>query len=271
MTERNQNQDDLVPRRWNKAIHWFQWYVRRFIPKNFHALRISKGCEPQDPGNGPLIFLLNHPSWWDPLIGIALTALFPNRQAFSPMDSAGLAKYKFFSWLGFYGVDIGTTRGAATFLRTSRSILQNPDAMLWITAQGQFTDPRKRPVTLRNGIGHLAARVDHGHVIPLALEYPFWNERFPEALVRFGEPIPIGKAMNLSPAEWTIRFTQSLEKTMDALASEAIHRDPDLFNTFLAGKTGIGGFYDLWRGLKALLKGKQFHAGHGFLKQDDQP
>ena len=64
--------------------------------------------------------------------------------------------------------------------------------MLWITAEGSFTDARTRPVRLRPGLAHLARRVPGATIVPLALEYPFWDERTPEALCRFGTPMESG-------------------------------------------------------------------------------
>ena len=46
--------------------------------------------------------------------------------------------------------------------------------------------PATRPVRLRPGLAHLARRVPGATIVPLALEYPFWDERTPEALCRFG-------------------------------------------------------------------------------------
>ncbi len=59
--------------------------------------------------------------------------------------------------------------------------------MLWITAEGAFTDHRARPVALRPGLAHLARQVPGAVILPLALDYTFWNESRPEALLRFGD------------------------------------------------------------------------------------
>ena len=67
--------------------------------------------------------------------------------------------------------------------------LERPDAALGITPEGRFSDPRERPVRLEPGLAHLARRLDRGVFLPLALEYPFWQERTPEALACFGAPV----------------------------------------------------------------------------------
>lgn len=261
------NHPEALPRRWNLATSWFLWYCRKYVAKNFHALRISKTGLPTDPGEGPLVFLLNHPSWWDPITGILLSKIFKGRVPYSPIDSRGMGKYKFFGWLGFYSVEIGTTKGAVGFFKTTSNILNQPGTMVWITGQGQFSDARERPVKIRPGLGHLARRLMGGHVIPVAIEYPFWNERYPEALVRFGPPIPLGNGKDKTVVEWSGIFESALEKNMDTLASESLSRNPDLFSTHIKGRAGVGGIYDLWRRLKSWIRGKPFDAEHGFTNE----
>jgi 1-acyl-sn-glycerol-3-phosphate acyltransferase len=242
---------------------WFAWYCRRYpLAKGFHAVRLARGGRPRDDG-GPLVVVLNHPSWWDPLVCAALAGLFPGRTHYAPIDAAMLAKYGFFRRLGFFGVEQGTPKGARDFLRLGAEALRRPHTALWVTAQGRFTDPRERPVRLRPGVGHLLRQLDGGTVLPLALEYPFWEERYPEALVRFGEPIPVGRGRDLSVDEWVCRLESGLGAAQDALAAAAQTRDPRVFEVLVGGKSGVGGVYDGWRRLRAWLRGERFRAAHG--------
>ncbi len=149
------------------------------------------------------------------------------------------------------------------FLRTARAVLARPGAILWVTAEGVFTDPRSRPVRIAPGIAHLARSVERLVLIPLALEYPFWNERRPEALARFGRPVLQPEAENRSTDQWRELLEQRLEENMDQLAAEARSRDPKRFRTLVGGKVGVGGVYDAWRRLRAALRGKRFYAAHG--------
>jgi 1-acyl-sn-glycerol-3-phosphate acyltransferase len=239
----------------------FAWYVRRYLRKHFHAVRLA-GDLPGDAAPGPLVVVMNHPSWWDPLVGLILTQLFPGREPYAPIESAALEKYRFFERLGFFGIDPGTPAGGLAFLRTATQILARPQTALWVTAQGGFTDPRERPVRLRAGIGHLMRRLDGGTVLPLALEYPFWSERFPEALARFGAPIAIGRGVDRSVEDWMERIETGLTQTQDALAAWAKKRDASPFRTLIGGVEGVGGIYDLWRRSRAWLRGERFHAAH---------
>ena len=187
-----------LPHRSGSLYRWFSWWVSGYLEKHFHAVRLSRGTRPSVPPDLPLIIVLNHPAWWDPLIGVVLAGLIPKHTHYAPMDAHALGRYSLFNKLGFYGVEQGTPRGAAAFLRTTTAILSQPSSAVWITAQGEFTDPRVRPTLLRPGVGHIARRLDKGLILTLALEYPFWEERLPEALARFGEPMLIGRKRKLS-------------------------------------------------------------------------
>ncbi len=245
--------DERSPQVSPLLLSMFGRYCERFLARNFHAVRLSKSQRP-DPvavRGKPLVVYFNHPSWWDPLICLQLAAqLFPERKHYGPIDASTLGRYKFFEKLGFFGVEPGTARGARRFLSVSQEILSRPDTALWIAAEGRFTDPRERPVQLRSGIGHLASRVRQAVLLPLAIEYPFWEERFPEALARFGEEVPTGDA-DLGAGDWTPILESHLESALEALATESLSRDVSRFEVLLGGTAGVGGMYDTWRRLKS--------------------
>ena len=97
-------------------------------------------------------------------------------------------------------------------------------------------------------------------IIPLALEYTFWNESKPEALARFGEPIECGR--DRSVAEWNQYLEHELTRTMDLLSGESMQRDPRLFRPLQRGVVGVGGIYDLYRRIRAWGGGRPFDPRH---------
>jgi diapolycopene oxygenase len=244
-------------------VRFFTHYCRGYLRRNFHAVRVARHSRPVDPGPGALIVVLNHPSWWDPLVAGMVAGLFPDRVHHAPMDTDALARYRFFERLGFFGVEQGTSRGALAFLRTSLALLSQPNTALWIPAQGRFVDPRQRPIHLRQGIGHLVRRLHGGVILPLALEYPFWGERYPEALACFGSPIAIGAGRSRSVADWMQVIDSGLTEAQETLARLSIARDVRAFDTLIDGSAGIGGIYDWWRRCKACFSGARFVAEHG--------
>jgi 1-acyl-sn-glycerol-3-phosphate acyltransferase len=252
---------DPVPARWPWMVDWFRWYAGRYLRKHFHAVRLSKEGAVPKVGDGPVVVVLNHPSWWDPLMGMVLADLFPGYRHYVPMGAAALRQYRIFEPLGFFGVE-ATREGAMAFLRTAGAVLSRPAHGLWVTAQGDFTDPRRRPVRLRPGVGHLLRRLQGALVVPLAIEYPFWQERYPEALAYFGAPIVVDEGRQRSPEAWLARVEGALTAAMDALAAEAVTRDEERGEARVGGSAGVGGVYDVWRRVKAALTGRRFRAGH---------
>jgi 1-acyl-sn-glycerol-3-phosphate acyltransferase len=229
-----------------------------------HAIRVVRGSSPPPLNGRPLIVCMNHPSWWDPLVALTLArSAFPGRNHYAPIDSAALAKYPLFEWLGFFGIEPDSTRGGATFLRNGRAILSDPGSVLWVTGEGAFTDVRTRPVKLKPGIGRLQRFIKNAAVIPLAVEYTFWEERSPEVLACWGQPLLIGDGGELSPAEWTAAIQSRLESALDRLSHLSQTRQHGAFDVVLSGSAGIGGVYDLWRRVRARLSGRRFAPQHG--------
>lgn len=236
-----------LPPRWPWLFRKVRKYAHRYAARHFHAVRIARNAMAPAAWEGPAVVVLNHPSWWDPIMAFALSSRWPDRLDYAPIDRAALAKYKVLGRVGLFGVEQGTIAGAAAFLQTARAILAHERASLWITAQGRFTDVRDRPVVLMPGVGHVAAGMGRGVILPLALEYVFWDERTPEALAAFGAPIDVRDAPAGSARSWTRRIAEALEATQGRLAGDARSRDPARFETVVAGRVGVGGMYDAGR------------------------
>ena len=266
--QRGGKRDDALPPFSRTLFGWFMWYVRKYLAKNFHAVRLlteqAGGAAIPALAGEPVIFYSNHPGWWDPLVFLFVgQRLFPDRMVYGPMDAAALGKYRFMERIGLIGIDPHTRAGAARFLRTVRAASRRTDVIYWITAQGEFTDPRVRPAGLRPGVGHAAAAADRGLIVPLVLEYPFWNERCPEVLIAFGPAVRLGEPATRTVDEWNEILARGLEAAQDRLAAAARTRDAAAFTTLLSGRVGVGPAYDTIRRVKAWLRGKPFDASHG--------
>lgn len=249
---------DPIAQRSPAAVRFFSGVMARQMRGGFRAARVARPGLPPLPDGRPVVVFTNHPSWWDPAFGMVLAReLFPRAAHFAPIEAAMLRRYRFFARLGFFGVEEGRA-GAAAFLRTSQAVLADPARMLWVTAQGRFSDPRERPLGLRPGVAHLMARLPDAVALPLALEYPFWSEKRPEALALFGAPLT-GEA---SAATWTERLEAGLTEACDRLAGLAVARDPAAFESVLAGRAGVGGVYDLWQHARAAARGRRHNPDH---------
>lgn len=249
-----------VPHISKPMLGFFRKIVQGYFRRHFRAVRVSEAGRFRECGPGPLIVYANHSSWWDPMVSVLLAAeLMPGREHFAPMDAAALERYGILKRVGIFGVEMQTARGAAQFLRTGLEVLRQ-DGVLWITPQGKFADARERPLLFKPGLAALAARVPGGcTVLPLAIEYTFWDERLPETLLHFGLPVRVnGEASAAVDA----RLQEALLETMETLRLKAMTRDAGEFALLRKGRVGTGGFYEFGQRVLARLRGRRFQAEH---------
>jgi len=254
------------PRISKGLLRFFGKYSDGYLRRHFHSVRLLANGVPKDCAGWPLVVYSNHSSWWDPLIYLLLARrFFPSRNAYGPMDAGALQRYRFFQRLGFFGVKIGTARGAAGFLKQAGVILAADDSALWLTPQGKFADDRMRPPKFQSGLAHLARRTERTAFLPVAVEYSFWEERLPEILISFGDPIVFETTHPLSVPEITSLFESALASVQDQLAAASQRRQSGEWHTLLCGRAGTSRVYDLWRSVRAKLRGETFDATHSDL------
>ena len=259
MTQRTEIRATTVPAISQPLLALFRTIVRRYFRRHFRAVRVQ-GADRFRDLHGPLIVYANHSSWWDPMVSFLLSAeLMPHRRHFAPMEAESLNRYAVLKKLGVFPVEIETSRGAVQFLRTGQAVLES-GGVLWITPQGRFADPRERPLTFKPGLATLAARVGQCTVLPLAIEYTFWNERKPEVLMEFADPIQVDGA---DAADLGANLLEALTRVMDQLEARARTRDPSSFERVLAhGSVGAGGMYGFGQRLRAVLLRRPYQPEH---------
>jgi 1-acyl-sn-glycerol-3-phosphate acyltransferase len=135
--------------------------------------------------------------------------------------------------------------------------------VLWMTPEGQFTDNRSRPVTFKSGLAHLVSQMGRVTLLPIALEYTYWDERLPEILVNCGEPLHIADGRAEEPRTWNNLMAYAMTSTQEELAQLAATRKAENFTTVLSGGSGIGGMYEYWKRLQAALLGTKYESEHG--------
>jgi 1-acyl-sn-glycerol-3-phosphate acyltransferase len=245
-------------------LRLFRRIVRGYFRRHFHGVRVSGASRFKNDGR-MLIVYANHSSWWDPMVSILLAeCLMPERSHYAPMDAASLERYGILKKIGIFPVEMNTTRGAAQFLRTGEAILERGD-VLWVTPQGQFVDSRTRPLIFKPGLAKLAMRVSGAKeacctALPLAIEYSFWDERLPEVLLRFGDPVQV--LPDETAGALQTRLVDALNSTMAELGELAIRRDAREFTTLFQGTLGSGGLYALGERFRAAVSQRPYRAEH---------
>jgi len=257
----------ILPDRFDPRVaRLFTWYARRLIRRRFHAFSVLRSdlaaLEALDAHPGPAMALMNHPSWWDPLVGVVLADRFtPSRRPSAPMDVEQLRRFGFFRRLGLFGIDPQDPRGAEAMVDHVLTLFQSATRpTLWITPQGRFTDARE-PIRLRAGSALVAASCANPAVVAVAVEYVFWQDQRPEILVA-AERVDLTEEAQRgdgiarpSRRRLALRWHRAMETGMASaarrLARAAIGRDPALFHTLIGGASGrINPIYDLWLRLR---------------------
>jgi 1-acyl-sn-glycerol-3-phosphate acyltransferase len=249
------NSASAVPAISDVTLRFFTRVVRSYFRRHFRAVLVQHAERLRD-AKGPLIVYANHGSWWDPMVSILLAqTLLPGRRHYAPMDAVPLKRYPILRKLGIFPVEIATARGAVQFLRTSEAVLKS-GGVLWVTPQGRFADVRERPLAFKPGLAALVAHAPEATLLPLAIEYTFWDERLPETLLHFAAPVSVKTDVATQELE------AALEAAMNVLREAAMARDPLAFDVLLDGGRGTGGFYALGKRLRALFGGKGLQEDH---------
>lgn len=243
-----------------RLMRLFRRYLESYLARSFNAVRVAK-AEPSDLDlDRPTVLYANHPCWWDPVVlAYVLGTLYPRHRFFGPMDATALDRYPILRRLGIFGIEPGSIAGARAFRRQARRILATPGCALCVTVQGAMVDVRSHPIRLKRGVAHLLGSGIAAQAVPVALEYPFWHERMPEALIRVGPAVcrtDVGGA-----GDGALRA--ALEGTLAELAAAAIARDAAGFDILIDGaRRGVGGVYDLFRRLRRPADAWRFDPSH---------
>lgn len=236
---------------------FFAMYLRRLFRKSFFAVRLAPGTHEAlaaiEQDQRPAIVLINHASWWDPLVAMWLgQQLTPTRPVLGPMELAQLKKFAVFRKLGIFGLDPDQPGSLAAMTDYLRHVFATaPRTAFWVTPQGQFADVRD-PIRIRPGAAAVAARLGDVVVGAVAVEYVFWADQRPELLVR-AAPVetPPPNPAGVSTASWTRAMQSAMQANADALAALSRGRDPNAFETLAGGgPTKIHPLFDLWMRLR---------------------
>jgi 1-acyl-sn-glycerol-3-phosphate acyltransferase len=251
-----QKHDAEVPDISRPLLRLFSFYTSHYLRRHFGSIYLS-GEPPNFADDRPAVIYLNHASWWDPLACLLLSSHFTHtHRNYAPIDARSLNQFRFFSRLGFFGVQKDSRRGAVDFLRTASAILHSRNAILWVTPQGEFVAQRVRPLTLKSGLAELARIVPEVSFVPLSLDYFFGDERLPVIAARFGDHISAHSLISPVREENTSSLAAALERTQDVLRDEVISKRIYNSRSLLKGSAGMGGIYGMWQGLRRNIQGR---------------
>ncbi len=232
-----------------RFARFFGWYAWRLLRGRFHAVRLLRGSEAALAGladhAGPALVAMNHSSWWDPMVAVALHhRFFPGRGNLSPMDARELSRFRFLRRLGIFGIDPDEPASLAVLhAYVLRRLGEMERGTLIITPQGRFTDVR-RPVVPRPGLASVAASLVDVRAWSVALEYGFWVDARPEVFISVHA---IEAPDDPRRAGWQRAWQLGMQANQDELAGAVAARDPTAFQAIEGGsRARVHPVYDWW-------------------------
>ena len=168
---------------------WLTRVLRRrfhnvYLAGSEHLRAVEAGCA--------VVGCVNHTNWWDGFVLYVLShRLLPN-DIYLAMEEQNLRRYRFFAWMGVFGVDLSSQRAALPGLRYALRLLKraasgNAAPLIWIFVQGRLLRPTAR-VEVKSGATFLAAH-SGAVLLPLVMRYEWLSESRPSIFVRVGAPL----------------------------------------------------------------------------------
>jgi 1-acyl-sn-glycerol-3-phosphate acyltransferase len=194
----------MLPPRKNPLVQlWFNRYCRYALRKHFHRVQLY-GDVPFDPRISTL-YLVNHCSFWDPIVMNYLIHHHRCQPAFCMSDQVQVQKHPFFRQVGAFSVDRTNPRDGLRAIRFAADLLNaNPCAVV-IFPQGKIEPAEARPLRFERGFEKLIDFAPSVNIITVALRYEFWMNQRPELLIDLSQPPD--RTADASAAHMTRRLT----------------------------------------------------------------
>jgi len=173
---------------WVESI-FYGTVLKRALRKAFHAVMVAGGENLKEAtAHGSAVVCSNHTNWWDGFSASWVTRhVVPGCGYMLAMDAKNLARYRFFEWLGVFGVRLSEPRAAALALRGAAEAMSRGREACWIFPQGELLHPGI-PVTAKSGAVWLAKKAGVP-LVPVAFSYEWLIESRPVLLARVGAPL----------------------------------------------------------------------------------
>lgn len=169
-------------------LDWASYAFLCFLIRSrFHGVYVQGGEHLQElDGSKPVIACANHTNWWDGFVVHLLSCKLMDRSIYIAQEEKHLKRYRFFSWLGAFGIDLDGSPMAG--LRFAIRVLSNPKNLVWFFPQGQIVYPSK-PILIKSGATFLAKK-SGAQLLPVILRYEWLIESRPSILIKIGAPLP---------------------------------------------------------------------------------
>ena len=217
----------MIKAKKNKVAIWmFRLVQKRYVRKMFSKMYVKDNRPSIEPG----LYIINHSTWWDPLIVCELqfNELLNDAYVMTHMD--GMKKVPIFKYIGAYSVDKNDIKHVLESLRYTEKLLKEHKTVC-IFPQGEERHQEKRPLDFQQGVAMLARRLRNTPIYPVTLYYTFRHTQKSEVWVEIGEAIHY--ELNDTREQINKHFEHVITKQLNALKEDVIHNRNEQFKQLL--------------------------------------
>lgn len=199
----------------------FSFYNERYLlKKQFHAIAARGNIDAVSQGK-PVLYVMNHSSWWDGLLVYAVVRKLSRRGHFMMMDEKQLKQFRFFRRIGAFSVDKTSAKGVLASLRYAERLLKEGSGV-WIFPQGDIRHLEERPLAFQDGAGYLLSRVPESAVVPVTAYYTVGGHQKAEAGLWIGDVIEPKERAGFNRNETSELLRERVQTQLDKHRSMAI-------------------------------------------------
>ena len=195
-------------------------WLTRVLRRRFHNVYVAGGEHLRALGAArPVVGCVNHTNWWDGFVLYVLSHRLLPHDIYLAMEEKNLRRYRFFAWMGVFGVNLAERRTAWPGLRYALRLLRRkpehrPAALVWMFVQGKLLRPQV-PVEVKPGASFLASR-SGATLLPLVIRYDWLIESRPSIFVRAGAPLR-ADTVAAAVADALYALLAATDRTLDPL------------------------------------------------------
>lgn len=190
-----------------RLFRYYTWYLFR---RRFDGVWIKNDHTAQS--GVPVIYYLNHNSWWDGLIPFLLNEFLLHHNGRALMDEEQILKYPFFKRIGAFSVNRHHKRDVITALRYAANGLKRPNASLYLYPEGELQpfEASLNP-TFEGGLTWLSFQRKDLDVVPIAIYIHTMQSDKPRLLIHIGEALQLNSQQFKDKNERTIYLQNALK------------------------------------------------------------
>jgi hypothetical protein len=225
---------------------FWKWYITGSVSGHFDAVRLH--LEQPDLVPTPTLWQATHVSWWDGYLGVLLSGHLGLTHRVMMLEE-NLSKYRFLRFVGAFGVERGSARGALESLRYAAGQLQHSKARgLMMFPSGDIGSPFQRPAPYQSGAASLAVQVAKTAPIAVrsvAMRLEHLGAAKPEALLRVSAPRIV--AGGVSTRDLSALLQRDLERETATLQTDLEMGTLERYAVMLRGAGGVQQGWDAVR------------------------